>query len=280
MSLIQNRDAFAATHPELRQTINGREWGVLSAGTKGATIILLPGTLGRADIFWNQIEDLQDHARIIALTYPNSGSINEWCEDIAAIMSLDGIDKAVVLGSSLGGYVAQYFAASYPEKVSTLIAANTLPSAEIVINIPPYNGDLEGLPIDVLRQGFAKGMSDWAEYEPERKDLIDLLRQEFSGRIPEDELRQRLIALKSAPEINRRQNRKFGVVTVESLDDRLIPQPIRDALRDALSPDISYYFRHGSHFPYITFAKAYSAIVLNALGIDQSTNPWRGGTSI
>ena len=68
--LIQSRDAFAAGHPEKRITLNGREWGYIDVG-QGPVLLLIPGTLGRCDVFWQQIEALK--AQIAPLT---PGAIN------------------------------------------------------------------------------------------------------------------------------------------------------------------------------------------------------------
>ena len=76
--LIEDRDRFAALLPEERVTINGREWGTVAAGDQGPSLVLLPGTLGRADIFWQQIEALKGRARILALSYPANGGVAEW----------------------------------------------------------------------------------------------------------------------------------------------------------------------------------------------------------
>ena len=57
--LITARDAFAAQFPERRIALNGRDWGYLEAG-QGPALLLIPGTLGRGDIFWQQIAALSD----------------------------------------------------------------------------------------------------------------------------------------------------------------------------------------------------------------------------
>jgi pimeloyl-ACP methyl ester carboxylesterase len=48
-------------------------------------------------------------------------------EDLKTFMVGNGIEKAIVLGHSLGGQVAMSFAVAYPEKVSKLIVVETAP---------------------------------------------------------------------------------------------------------------------------------------------------------
>lgn len=264
-ALIQSRDRFCRQFPEQRTRVNGREWGYVKAGAQGPALLLLPGTLGRADIFWNQIYALHGQARLLALTYPETGSIIEWCDDICALLDTHGIESATVLGSSLGGYVAQYFAATQPKRVDNLIAANTLPGVAFLKTIPPYSADLDTLPADELMHGFSTGLTLWAQEEPSRADLAELLLAEVAGRIPPAELRARLKALKHGPELPLQQLGKAHIFTVESTDDRLIPAPIRAAVRAALSPQYSEVFERGSHFPYITEPTRYTDMIRNIL---------------
>lgn len=266
-SLIKSRDRFCTRFPENRQTVYGREWGYVRVGLRGPALLLLPGTLGRGDIFWNQIEALHGQARILALTYPETGGIIDWCGDIAALMQAQSIKSATVLGTSLGGYVVQYFAATRPELVDNLIAANTLPSVGFLANIPPYSADIDALPADDLMRGFADGLRSSAVDEPHRAELVALLLEEVSGRIPVAELRARLNALKFGPELPVQTLDKAHIFTVESQDDRLIPEPVRAAVRAALNPQRSVVFEQGSHFPYVTEPDAYTDMLRQILGL-------------
>jgi pimeloyl-ACP methyl ester carboxylesterase len=49
----------------------------------------------------------------------------ELAEDIAAFLDGLGISRAVLIGHSFGGLVAQHFAASHPERVLALVLSNT-----------------------------------------------------------------------------------------------------------------------------------------------------------
>src|SRR5690606_35355452 len=145
-ALIASRDRFAAANPEERVVVAGREWGVVDTGGAGPALLIIPGTLGRGDIFWQQIEALRGRARVLAVTYPATGGIAEWAGDLAALMTDRGIDRAVVLGSSLGGYLAQYMAAVHAGRVERLVAAHTLCSVALVRQGPPYRSDLDNGP--------------------------------------------------------------------------------------------------------------------------------------
>jgi pimeloyl-ACP methyl ester carboxylesterase len=272
--LIAARDRFTAAHPEQRMTVSGREWGYVRAGEVGPALLLIPGTLGRGDIFWHQIEALRNRARIVALTYPRSGGIAEWAADLAELCGELGLDRVTVLGSSLGGYLAQYFAATYPEIAERLIAANTLHSASDVAARPPYSSDLDNAPIDELRAGFGRGLGLWRESHPEQAELVDLLMAEVNGRIPEPELRTRLNALKHAPELPPVEMPRERIATIETVDDPLIPEAMRRAVRARLDPSIAYRFEWGGHFPYVTRPGLYLSLLEEQLSLPLTGEGW------
>ena len=266
-ALIASRDRFAAANPEERVVVAGREWGVVDTGGAGPALLIIPGTLGRGDIFWQQIEALRGRARVLAVTYPATGGIAEWAGDLAALMTDRGIDRAVVLGSSLGGYLAQYMAAVHAGRVERLVAANTLCSVALVRQVPPYNSDLDNGPIGELRDGFGKGLRAWAASHPEQADLVALLLAEVGGRISEPELRTRLNGIKRAPELPAVGIPTERIVTVEAADDPLIPPFMRDEVRARLKPSVAYRFESGGHFPYVARPALYTALLEEQLGL-------------
>jgi len=271
--LITARDAFAAQNPERRVSLNGRDWGCLDTG-QGPALVLIPGTLGRCDIFWQQIAALSGRMRVVAVSYPATGDIEAWSADLATLMERLGIATASVLGSSLGGYLAQYFAAEHPGRVERLFAANTLHSVAGLAGKMPYALDLDTAPIADLRAGFAQGLGQWAEAHPDQADLVELLLAEVNGRIPEPELRMRLKALKTAPELPEIALPSDRLFTVEADDDPLIPPEMRAAVRARVQPGAAYRFTWGGHFPYVVRPDAYTSLLEQAIGLDTTGPDW------
>lgn len=272
-SLIAARDRFAAAHPETRMDLNGRDWGVRDIGS-GPDLFLIPGTLGRGDIFWNQIEALSDRLRIVAVSYPDTGGVADWAQDMITLMDRLKIDTACVLGSSLGGYVAQYIAGHHPGRISTLVAANTLHSVIGLSERMPYALDLDAAPIDDLRAGFSTGLGAWADAHPDQRELVDLLLGESGGRILEAELRARLAALKDGPELPPVRLPAEWIITIEADDDPLIPPQMRQAVRERLMPSVAYRFLHGGHFPYVARSAYYTALLEQVLGLTVTGPDW------
>lgn len=266
-ALIDSRNRFAAAHPEQRVVLNGRDWGVIEIAGNGPVLLLIPGTLGRADVFWQQMSALKSRARILSVAYPHQGGVAEWSDDLVALLDARGIDKATVLGSSLGGYLAQYLAAAHPARVERLIAANTLYDTMPAKQNPPYSSDLDAAPIDELRAGFRRGLGGWAESHPDQREVVELLLEEVEGRIPEPELRNRLKGIKNAPPLPPVGIASSNIVTIEGADDPLIPLPMRDEVRVILKPAVSYRFESGGHFPYLARPQLYTGLLEEQLGL-------------
>ncbi|MDF1727078.1 MAG: alpha/beta hydrolase [Sulfitobacter sp.] len=274
--LIADRDRFAAQNPEQRITLNGRAWGYLDVG-EGPVLVLIPGTLGRCDIFWQQITALSDRLRIVSTSYPDSGGVEDWAQDIVALLDHLDIPRASVLGSSLGGYLAQYIAGAYPDRMARLVAANTLHRGRGLDQRPPYSSDLKNGPIDELRAGFGTGLEGWRAAHPEQSDLVDLLLMEVGGRITEPELRARLSALKHAPDLPDPAIAQDRIITIEADDDPLIPPEMRAAVRERLEPSVAYRLLTGGHFPYVARPEFYTALLEQVMGLDPTGPDWGEG---
>lgn len=275
--MIEQRDQFSNRNPEQTLVLNGREWGVIKTGNSGPALLLIPGTLGRADIFWQQIERLSNRVTVLSVTYPDTHDIAEWADDLALMLDRYEIKSATVLGSSLGGYLAQFFAATYPECTDGLIAANTLSSVAGLTEKPPYSADIANTPIEILREGFLAGIKVRAHEEPEYQALTDMLVSEVEGRIPADHLKARLLALKHAPLIPEIALGPEKIFVIEAEDDPLIVEPVRAKVRKTLSPSVTYRFKHGGHFPYVVRPDAYLSILEECLGLEITGDDWGKG---
>jgi len=266
-ALIADRDDFVAAHPEQHISLRGRRWGVTDLDGPDETLVLLPGTLGRGDVFWRVMRALKGRIRIFACTYPATHDLAEWSDDLARLLDQRGVAQAHVLGSSLGGYFAQFFAGAHGDRCSSLIAANTLSSVDGIRTIRPYSLDLAKVPISELRAGFAAGLTGWAVAHPDQAELVDLLLGEANGRISARHLRARLLALKTAPAIPAIALPRERIAVIEAADDPLIAPPMRDTVRSKLDPSITFRFSSGGHFPYIARADSYEAVLESWLGL-------------
>ena len=106
-------------------------------GEGPATVLLHPFPLTRTT--WAGIADaLAARRRVIAVDArgfgesPAQGSfaIADLADDVAALLAERGIDKATLLGMSMGGYAALAFAQRHPARLEALILADTRAAAD------------------------------------------------------------------------------------------------------------------------------------------------------
>ncbi len=112
---------------------NGLKLRYLELG-EGEPLILIHG-LGESLEGWNyQYDEFSRYFRVISLDLrgfgmsdvPESISIYDFAEDVKNLMDELGIKSANLLGLSMGGAVCMAFFERYPERVRSLILANTL----------------------------------------------------------------------------------------------------------------------------------------------------------
>lgn len=63
----------------------------------------------------------------------NPYSLDDMAKDVIAILDSYGIDKAAIVGSSMGGTIAQLIALEYPERVSHLVLIMSTPDFSVII---------------------------------------------------------------------------------------------------------------------------------------------------
>jgi len=105
------------------------------------TLILLHGGPGfDHSLFKPAFSALSDVAQIVYYDHRGNGrsedgdrslwTLDQWADDVKGLCDALGIERPIVLGMSFGGYVAQAYAARYPEHPSKLVLVSTTAKVE------------------------------------------------------------------------------------------------------------------------------------------------------
>ena len=114
--------------------LDGRDVRVHATGT-GPPLVLLH-CLGVDHRFWDFAAPLADRFTLLRYDLPGHGEtpvpkapyrIADLSEQLADILRGRGIARVCVAGISLGGLIAQHFAANHPESVEKLVLIDTTP---------------------------------------------------------------------------------------------------------------------------------------------------------
>jgi class 3 adenylate cyclase len=96
-------------------------------------------SFGRLIVFDKRGTGLSD-----AVPLRDQPSLEEWMDDLSAVLDAVGSSRVAIVGCIAGGYLAMLFAASYPERVSSLVLVDAYPRGERSDDYPC------GLPAGVL----------------------------------------------------------------------------------------------------------------------------------
>jgi pimeloyl-ACP methyl ester carboxylesterase len=95
---------------------------------EGVPVVLLHGFAEDSTIWTEQIPILQQNCQLLVPDLPGSGksklltkenvTIEDYAECINALLGFENITKCILLGHSMGGYIAIGFAEMYPDKLA------------------------------------------------------------------------------------------------------------------------------------------------------------------
>jgi deazaflavin-dependent oxidoreductase (nitroreductase family) len=117
---------FRTTHPSKHVTVDGVGWDYIASGEGEEALLLLPGGAMVGESLFTRIPAFEDSYRVIATSYASVSTAAELLDGLAGVLDAEGVRAAHVLGPSYGGLVAQCFVRRHPERVRSLILANTL----------------------------------------------------------------------------------------------------------------------------------------------------------
>lgn len=260
-------EEFRRRHRPRAVRAGGQTWRVIEtkAARDAPVLVLLPGTLGTAEIFWNQIAALKGRARIVSVTYPAVADIVALADGLGALLDRLGVGTASFAGSSMGGFLAQWFAARHPERVETLYIVCSLTD--------PAKVNPAKLPAEALRRAPAAthraivlgSVETWPEPEPVFRRLKDILRHSGRRLMTAAALKARVLATATAAEVPPLALPQARIAIVECADDPLIPRAAQKAMRRKYPRAKLHRLPRGGHYPYITRAADFTKIVARHL---------------
>ena len=102
---------------------------------QGDAVLLIPGLGSDAATWQPLVEEFQKNFRLVVMENRGSGrsskpegpyTTSQMADEAALLMEHLEIDRAHIIGKSMGGMIAQILAARYPEKTRSLVLASSL----------------------------------------------------------------------------------------------------------------------------------------------------------
>lgn len=137
---------------------------------EGEPVVLAHGAGGNHLVWWQQLRPFAERYQVITFDHRNFGltsddgaGANGFVDDLTALLDHLGIERAALVGQSLGGFTCAGFASRHPERVRALVLAGSpaglLPprsqseTEEMLARVPD---DWEGIQAMMVGQGGFK----------------------------------------------------------------------------------------------------------------------------
>ena len=254
---------FRSQHALRQVRLDGVDWHYISIGDGEATILLLHGMGGGYDIWWQQIEVLQQNYRIIAPTYPPAHSLAELSRGIKAILAQEQVARFNLVGSSLGGYLAQYLVAEQPGRIHKAIFANTFPPNNIIAQKAKISGKLlPFLPEWMVMRNLRKTTANAIYPASGNSELVAAYMMEQShGMMRKAQFVARFHCVLNYFQPADLKTSEIELLIIEADNDPLVEKALRDMMK-ATYPSATIITLPGAgHFPYLNRAAEYTKIL-------------------
>jgi pimeloyl-ACP methyl ester carboxylesterase len=214
---------------------------------------------GAYDIWWQIFAALEDRYRLIAVTCPPLDKLASLAEGIRNILDEERVDRVNLVGTSFGGYLAQYLAATFPERILRAVFSNTYAQPSFIARKYRLVGQIlpfapEWLIMSVLRWGFRSMIYPAAAHS---ELTLAYLIEQASGKLSKAHMVCRYKNLVEPFPRNDLARLHIPVLIVESEDDPLIEPLWREDLKATYPSARVKTIEAGGHFPYLSMPEIY-----------------------
>jgi pimeloyl-ACP methyl ester carboxylesterase len=258
---------FRQSYPPKSIEVDGIQWLYLSLGDGPKTVLFLHGMTGAYDIWWQQMETMQDNYRVISITYPAVNSLEEMEQAVMRILDAEGVDHFYMVGSSLGGYFAQYLVSNHPHEILGAVFANTFPPNEILAeNNKTIGAMLPYLPEWFVMNVLSGSMRD-SVYPASGYSALVLAYglEQTHGRMSKAQTVGRFHCVVEPFEAPNMAVLGIPVMIIEANNDPLVELELREQLKETY-PTAEVITLNNGHFPYLSMPVEYTAFLEKFFG--------------
>ncbi len=269
--------------PEKSLSIRGVEWRYVTGGRGEQTILLLHGAVGGGETMRPLAEAFEDEYRTVAPTVSDVSTLAEVSDALSAILDREHVGRAVVLGGSFGGLVAQAFFRRRRAQVQDLVLLSTgAPSPAVGARTARMTRLLRLLPFPLMRGLMRLEISRHlgAPVPAEHAARVAEFRQRLDHYF-DHTLTKRTLLSRVALSVDFNRNEPYApfaddawpgrVLIVESHDDPMINAEERRRLREAYPRALVCAFAGAGHMISLLRQEELVGVVRAFLKDDYST---------
>ena len=237
----------------------------------GPPVVFAHGGGGTRMSWWQQIPAMSEHFRCITFDHRGFGHSRDvgagpghraFVDDLRGLLDHLGIDRAALVGQSMGGWTTLGFASAWPERVSALVLCNTHggytdPEVARLLDLRPAGA---GNPADV-----GAYPPSFAEREPELAFLYRQIRSTTRDRTPAGAPRAVAGLLERTTDIEPVITHQIPILFVTGEEDRLMsPAAIEEMHRKVPNSEFALVPGAG-HSVYYEMPRLFNRLVIEFL---------------
>ncbi len=251
--------AYRVDHDLERVDVGGRIWSYLRLGDHPEAVLFLHGLGGSHDIWWQQMRALSERYTVIAIDYPSEGTLRGAAFGVQGVLDREGVERVHLVGTSMGGYLAQYVAATEPERLASLVMSNTFPPGDWIDR--EYGTLARLLPILppwVPQRFYRTAIEESIVPASGGSRLVRGYLLEQSYGLTKSDFRARLGVLRTPFSVPDLDDLGIPAMILEASNDPSVPADVRAQLV-ATYPDVPVVdLGEVGHFPYLNRPAAYT----------------------
>ncbi|MDX3906841.1 MAG: alpha/beta hydrolase [Pigmentiphaga sp.] len=231
---------------------DGEDWTVRDTGgaQDGAPpLVLLPGALGTGDVFYRLMAELGHRRRLISITYPAIGEARMLARGVVHVMEALGLSTVHLLGTSLGGYVAQIVAMESSARLRKLILANTFYDPALQqARWPAVEIYAQSSPEDILaaaRTQLEQAPEPTSRHAELKAVMLHLVGAEQDARA----VKAMRLAVLTAMPLPAVPLPAQAIALIDDDEDPVIASPTREQMRQRYASSPLFRIPGGGHYP-------------------------------
>lgn len=241
-----------------RDPATGLVWEYVVWG-EGPTVVFLHGMAGGYDIWFRQLLAIGETCRVVSVTYPPLRRLRPLADQLLDLIADVAEGPLVVVGSSLGGYLAQFLVASAPERICGAVFGNTFPPNDVLRDRSRWRIRLARvLPSRVLVAAYRRNVDRAIVPAAGGSELVRAYLHE-TGRITKGVFLARYECVVDQFEVSRSVD--VPLLVIQARNDPLVPEPLRESMAEVYPGAEVVDLGDVGHFPYLNDADRYSRLV-------------------